>query len=70
MPIAKKVNSEVWIVSHDKDTSRFKSFTAARTFAKSLVQQGKLVEHIHPEQRMIELVVTDDQPRTYTTTQY
>jgi hypothetical protein len=62
MSTAKKLNCEVWIVSHDKDTSRFKSFSAARTFAKTLVQNGKLVEHIHPEQRMIELVVSDDRP--------
>jgi hypothetical protein len=60
MQTAKK--PEVWIVSHDKDTSRFKSFAAARTFAKTLVQQGKLVEHVHPEQRMIELVVSEDRP--------
>jgi hypothetical protein len=54
--------AEVWIVSHDNDNSRFKSYSAAKLFAKSLVQGGRLVERVHPEQRMIELVGSVERP--------
>jgi len=60
MSAVKKV--EIWIVSHDNDNTRFKSFSAAKLFAKGLVQNGRLVERLHPEQRMIELVASVDRP--------
>jgi len=54
--------AEIWIVSHDNDNTRFKSYSSAKLFAKGLVLGGKLVEHVHPEQRIIELVGSVERP--------